>query len=140
VHKLQTNGRKLSFMAVYEIAVVLHPDFEADLTPAEKKINSIFEANSATVTKTDNWGKKKLAYPIKKLDFGIYLIYTVEMETSSVQKINNILNITDEVLRFLIVTVDFKKEAKADAMRELKAKKNAARAEHPGGDDRDDEK
>jgi small subunit ribosomal protein S6 len=125
-------------MAVYEIAVVLHPDFEANLEPAEKKLNTIFDNHGVKVTKTDNWGKKKLAYPIKKLDYGIYVIYTAEMETSAVSKLNNLLNITDEVIRFLITTVDFKKEAKAEAMRELKAKKNAARAENPSHDNDDD--
>jgi small subunit ribosomal protein S6 len=118
----------------YEIAVLYHPDLEIDLEKATSKIEKILSDNKAKVLKTDNWGKRKLAYPIAKQDFAVYVFYTVEMPGSSVAKIEQTLNITDEVIRFLITKPDLKALAKAEALKADKAKKAAER----GDSDRDD--
>jgi small subunit ribosomal protein S6 len=104
------------------------------LDEATSKIEKILSDNKAKVLKTDNWGKRKLAYPIAKQDFAVYVFYTVEMPGSSVAKIEQTLNITDEVIRFLITKPDLKALAKAEALKADKAKKAAER----GDSDRDD--
>ncbi len=53
-------------MAQYEIAVLYHPDLEVDLSRAEEKITKIITGNGGKIVATDNWGKRKLAYTIKK--------------------------------------------------------------------------
>lgn len=123
----------------YEITVLYHPDLEIDLEKATARVEKIFTDNGATVTNTDNWGKRKLAYPIKKLEHGVYILYTVEIPGESVRKIEGLLNITDEVIRFLIVRPDLKKIAKAEALRVEKAKKAEAR-KASGVERNDDEK
>ncbi len=115
-------------MNKYEIAVLYHPDLEVDLTKAEEKVTGILKNNQATITATDNWGKRKLAYPIKKLEHAVYVFYTVELPAEKVQKIENTLNITDEVIRFLIVKIDPKQQEKAEALKKKKEKKAAERA------------
>jgi len=122
-------------MAQYEIAVLYDPDLEIDLDKATAKVEKIIKDNGGKVTNTDNWGKRKLAYKIKKQDFAIYVFYTVEMEGMGVQKINDTLNITDEVIRFLITKPDLKKIAKAEEARADKAKKAAERGEKPDADE-----
>ena len=72
------------------------------------------------IVKEDVWGKKKLAYRIKKEDFAVYVYLEVNLPAEAPLKISNTLNITDEVLRYLLVTVDEKgrkalEEAKANA-------------------------
>jgi small subunit ribosomal protein S6 len=52
----------------YEIAVLYHPDLEIDLEKAESRVTKIVADNGGKITKTDNWGKRKLAYPINKQD------------------------------------------------------------------------
>ena len=121
----------------YEVAILLHPDLEIDLEKATSRIEKIFTDNGGTVTNTDNWGKRKLAYPIKRLDYGVYVFYTVDLPSESVRKIESLLNITDEVIRFLVTKPDLKKIAKAEALRAEKAKKAEAR-KAAGGDDADD--
>lgn len=111
----------------YEIAIVLDPDLEIDLDKATARVEKIFTDNGGNITNTDNWGKRKLAYPINKSESGVYIIYTLEIPAQNVRKIESTLNITDEVIRFLITRPDHKKIAKAEAMRA----KQAAR----GGDD-----
>lgn len=125
-------------MAQYEIAVLFDQGLEIDLEKATAKVEKIIADNGGKITDTDNWGKRKLTYPINKQDFAIYVFYTVEMEGAGVQKINDTLNITDEVVRFLITKPDLKKAAKAEAIKAEKAEKAAARGDK--ADDSEDEK
>ncbi len=114
----------------YEIAVLYHPDLEVDLSKAEAKITKIFTDNGGKVVATDNWGKKKLLYPIAKNEHAVYVFYTVDIPTESVQKIEGILNITDEVIRYLIVRLDPKELAKVEAAKKDKAEKSEKAAAH----------
>jgi small subunit ribosomal protein S6 len=119
-------------MQQYEIVVLYHPDLEIDLEKPMKKIEDIIASNGGSITATDNWGKRKLAYRIAKSDYAVYVIYSVEMPTDAVKKINDIFNITDEVIRFLITKPDFKKIAKAEELKKIqeeRAKRNAAESE-----------
>lgn len=116
-------------MAQYEIAVLFDQGLEIDLEKATAKVEKLIADNGGKVTDTDNWGKRKLAYPIKGQEFAIYVFYTVDMDGAGVQKINDTLNITDEVVRFLITKPDLKKFAKAEALKAEKAAKAAERGE-----------
>lgn len=116
-------------MAQYEIAVLFDQGLEIDLEKASSKVEKIIKDNGGAITSTDNWGKRKLAYPIKGQEFAIYVFFTVEMAGEGVQKINDTLNITDEVIRFLITKPDLKKQAKAEAAKAEKAAKAAERGE-----------
>jgi len=122
-------------MSQYEISILYHPSLEVDLSKAEEQILKIFAGAKAKVTNTDNWGKRKLLYPIKKQDFAIYVFYTLEIEPAEVKKIETALNITDEIIRYLIVKPDLKKIAKAEAEKEKKAKN---RTDDDDEDNRDD--
>jgi small subunit ribosomal protein S6 len=113
----------------YEIAVLFDPQLEVDLSKATDKVEKLVTDNGGKITKTDNWGKKKLAYQIAKHDSAIYVFYTVELPGEGVQKIESTLNITDEVIRFLITRPDLKAIAKAEEAKADKAKKAAARGE-----------
>lgn len=124
-------------MNQYEIAVLYHPDLEVDLSKAEEKVNKIITSNGGKVVSTDNWGKRKLAYPIKKQEHAVYVFYTVEMPGEGVKKVESILNITDEVVRYLIVRPDLKAIAKAEAAKAEKAKKQAERGDR--ADDKEDD-
>ena len=122
-------------MNPYEIAILYDPDLEIDLEKATSRVEKIFTDNGATIKNTDNWGKRKLMYPIKKHDMGIYVFYTVEMPGANVQKLESILNITDEVIRFLITKPDLKAIAKAEAAKALKAEQATKRGENNSDDE-----
>ena len=121
-------------MNQYEIAVLYHPDLEVDLSKAEDRVTKIFTDNKGKVTGTDNWGKRKLAYNIKGNEHAVYVFYAVELPPESVQKVETTLNITDEVIRFLITKPDLKALAKAEAEKARKAEQAAKR-----GDNADEE-
>jgi len=113
----------------YEIAILFDPDLEVDLEKATSRVEKVLTDNGANITNTDNWGKRKLAYPIAKHDSAVYVFYTVDMPGTNVQKLESILNITDEVIRFLITKPDLKAIAKAEAAKALKAEQAAKRGD-----------
>lgn len=124
-------------MNQYEVAVLYHPDLEVDLSKAEERVTKVFTDNGGKVTATDNWGKRKLAYPIKKNEHAVYVFYTVELPGEAVRKVESTLNITDEVVRFLVTRPDLKAIAKAEALKAEKAKKAAERGETSEEDSKD---
>ena len=126
-------------MNQYEIAVLFDPQLEIDLTKPMAKIEKIISENKGKVVKTDNWGKKKLAYTIKKQDHAVYVFYTVELPAENVQKVESTLNITDEAIRYLITRPDLKAIAKAEAAKAEKAKKAAERGETEDNEDEKEE-
>jgi len=126
-------------LAQYEIAVLFDQGLEIDLEKASSKVEKIFAQSGGEVVATDNWGKRKLAYPIKGQEFAIYVFYTVELPGEGVGKINDTLNITDEVVRFLITKPDLKKQAKAEAAKAEKAAKAAERGEKAEAESEDEE-
>lgn len=125
-------------MHQYEIAVLYHPDLEVDLTKAEDRVKKIIADNGGKITATDNWGKRKLAYSIAGNEHAVYVFYTVDLPGESVQKVENTLNITDEVVRFLITRPDLKAIAKAEKARTEKAEQAARRNDNGGDEEAED--
>ena len=113
----------------YELTILIHPDLESEQEKALDKVRKIIKDNKGKVVKEDNWGKKKLTYKIAKEDFAIYVYMDLELDTQSIQKISNTLNITEEVIRYLLVATDEKIKSKLaeasqrQAQREAHAKK-----------------
>jgi len=123
----------------YEIAVLYHPALEVDLSKGEERVTKIITTAGGKVTATDNWGKRKLAYPIAKHEHAVYVFYTVDMPGPAIAKIETALNITDEVIRYLIVKPDLKAIAKAEAAKAEKLAKAAARGDKADADSDDAE-
>jgi small subunit ribosomal protein S6 len=92
----------------YELTVLIHPDLEADLETPLTKVRDIIKNAGGTIVREDNWGKKKLAYAIKREEFAVYVYMDLELPADAPLKISNTFNITDEVLRYLLVTADLK--------------------------------
>ena len=123
-------------MNLYEIAILFDPGLEVDLDKATEKVEKILTDNGGKITNVENWGKRKLAYQIKKHDQAIYVFYTVEIPGENVRKIEGVLNITDEIIRFLITRPDLKAIAKAEAAKALKAEQAA---KHGDREEKDEE-
>lgn len=122
-------------MAQYEVAVLYHPDLEADLAKAEQKVTKLFADNGGKLLSTDNWGKRKMAYAIKKQEHALYVFYGVELPAEAVKKVESTLNITDEVIRYLITKPDLKAIVKAETAKKAAASTDA----EPAAKDKDEE-
>jgi small subunit ribosomal protein S6 len=123
----------------YELAVLFHPDLEIDLDKATSQIEKLVKEAGGSITATDNWGKRKLAYKIAGHEHAVYVFYTLDLPAVGVKTLNNALNITDEVIRFLITKPDLKAIAKAEAMKVSRDKRVAAGGDTDEEDDENDE-
>ena len=129
-------------MEQYELAVLYHPDLEIDLEKATNKIEKLIKDAEGKVLNADNWGKRKMAYKIAGQEHAVYVFYTLELPGSGVKKLDDTLNIADEVIRFLITKPDLKAIAKAEALKAEKAEKAAKfaeRGEKTGETDKEEE-
>lgn len=113
----------------YELVVLLHPDLEIDVEAPIAKVEGLIGAVGGKVTKRDNWGKKRLAYKIKRQDFAIYVYFEVELEPAAVRQLESTILITEEVLRHLLVAHE-ESELQANA-KKSSDKKREVTAEEP---------
>ena len=96
-------------MKNYELTVLFHPDLEMNIDPALDKVKNLVKANGGKITKESNEGKKRLAYSIKGQDFAIYYYINVALPAEAPAKLSSTFNITDEILRYLLVRADERK-------------------------------
>ena len=113
-------------MKEYELTVLIHPDLEVDIDAPLAKVREIVTSAGGKITSEDNWGKKKLAYSVKKQEFGVYVYMEVELPAEAPLKISSALNISDEILRYLLAKVDEKgRKALAEAAKAAAEKSEA---------------
>lgn len=94
----------------YEAVVIFSVKNGDDCSALVEKFKALIEANG-TLDSVDEWGKRKLAYPINYETEGYYVLYTFESEPEFPAEFERIVNITDNAVRVLIVKVE--KEAEA---------------------------
>ncbi len=116
-------------MREYELTVLFQPDLEVNLEPALKKVRDIITGNKGKVVSEDNWGKKKLAYRIAREDFAVYVYFELELPATAAAKVDQTLNITDEVIRHLLVAVDEKAKAALAAAKAEKSDSEESKTE-----------
>jgi small subunit ribosomal protein S6 len=87
----------------YELAYIADPDLdEAALTALEERVKSWVQTAGGSTAAVDRWGRRKLAYPIRKKTEGYYVVMQTEMPAEAGSALERELNIAEQVLRFLI--------------------------------------
>lgn len=91
-------------MASYELMYVLIPNLEdEDYEAANQKLSDLITENGGRLNKIDVWGKRRLAYEIKKWREGYYTVIYFEAPPEVVKELDRVLKIDEKVLRHLIV-------------------------------------
>ena len=94
-------------MNKYELAVVLKPSLDEEAKTAEMtKIQELIARFGGTIEKIDDWGKRRLAYEIQKVNEGFYSFITFDAEATTPVEIESRVRIMENVLRYLIVRKD----------------------------------
>ena len=89
--------------ANYEVVYVLDPaQGEEAVAATVAKFQTLAEQNATDVV-VDEWGKRRLAYAVKKFTDGFYVLINFEAAPAEIKEIDRVLKINDEVLRHLIV-------------------------------------
>ena len=90
-------------MNKYESVVIINPNLEAESIKALiEKFSNLINSNG-TVNSVEELGKRKLAYEIKKLNEGYYVIVKFEAKPELITELERVYRITDEVMKFIVV-------------------------------------
>lgn len=111
----------------YELVYIVTPEAsEQDVADLHTQIEQIIERYKGTLDKTDNWGRRKLAYEIGKHREGTYVVETITGSGELMKEIDRRLRVSDAVIRHLVVRVDEELRV-ADRTREARQSTSARR-------------
>ena len=87
-------------MRHYEIMIILDPETdERTIAPSLEKLLQVVPSNGGTVDKVDVWGKRRLAYDIKKRSEGFYVVVDMTTTPEIAQELDRQLGLNESVLR-----------------------------------------
>jgi len=127
-------------MPLYELGVIIDPEVDPEAESAAlERLKSIITDAGGTLVDEDTWGRRQLAFPIRKKNFGVYHFWKFEVGGEVVSKLTFELRTNDAVMRSLVLNLDTelrrkrKMDAKQVARAAAKAAKRAAAAEAEEG-------
>lgn len=94
----------------YEMVVLFRPELESKMDASLKTIADLVKQSGGDIITDQDWGRKELAYKIAGETHAIYHQYELSLPADAPAKIDGVLNITDDVIRHLIVKIDEKVE------------------------------
>jgi len=90
--------------ATYDLNVILDPNLSEQQLQTEKDaVTQQVERAEGEIVEIDEWGARRLAYPIRKLNEGYYLIYRLKLSSDKPKALETGLRQRDNVLRVLVV-------------------------------------
>jgi len=91
----------------YQSVLILKPDLdEAQVEQSIEKITSIISKFGGAILKLDNWGKKRLAYRVKKNKFGYYLNIYHTCEQGNVPALEKEYQLYDMIIKYLVIRLE----------------------------------
>ena len=119
----------------YELVYIITPEAsEQEVADLHTQIESIVQRFNGTIDKTENWGRRKLAYEIGHHREGTYVVETISGAGDLMKEIDRRLRVIDQVIRHLIVRVDEElrvAERTREARRANQARRRVARGLPP---------
>ena len=95
----------------YELVYILPPDStEQQVTELHEQVDSVVLRMNGHIEKTDNWGRRKLAYEIGPHKEGVYVLEVINGPGELVKELDRRLKVIDQVVRHIIVRVDEEKK------------------------------
>jgi len=100
-------------MRDYELTLVVSPELTAKKQKEQlEKIKKIITGLKGEVKETEEWGRKQLAYPIKKSEMGYYFWWKIQLPEESLEELNQKLRIEEGLLRYLVVKIEKRQKDK----------------------------
>ena len=91
-------------MRSYQSVLILKPDIEESrVDEALEKIGEFIKSNGGACLKTEKWGKKRLAYRVKKNRFGVYLNIYHTLVPSGVTDLERKYKLFDQIIKFMVI-------------------------------------
>ena len=93
-------------MPVYELVFIISPEVaEDDLQKSIDKVSESISKLGGSMSDVNKWGKKKLAFPLKRFSEGNYVLAKVDLKPASIKELEANLRLSDEVLRHLLIKI-----------------------------------
>ena len=90
----------------YELVMILSPEAnEEELTATVERVSNFITEHGGTAEEPDNWGLRRLAYPVEEFMEGNYVLTRFSLEASNVSELDRSLTSSDDVLRHLVTKV-----------------------------------
>ena len=94
-------------MRTYEVLFILNPQLaETDATNLVGEFKGVAEKSGATLTNEEAWGRRRLAFPINKINEGIYHLFVFESEGEVLSELDRKMKNSDQIMRHMIVRTD----------------------------------
>jgi small subunit ribosomal protein S6 len=94
-------------MREYELVFIVHPDLDdTALNDVVEKVSGWITEAGGSVNKVDLWGKRKMAYMIRKQKEGQYVLFITQMEPTFGATLEHNLRFLEPIMRFLLISVD----------------------------------
>ena len=91
----------------YELVYVVSPDAtEEQVTDLHNQVDAIVQRMGGTLEKTENWGRRKLAYEIGRHKEGTYVLEAIDGNGDLMKEIDRRLKVSDLIIRHLVVRID----------------------------------
>jgi small subunit ribosomal protein S6 len=86
-------------MRHYEIVFLVHPDQSAQVPAMVERYKSLIESASGTIHRLEDWGRRHLAYPIKKIHKAHYVLMNIECDQATLAELESGFRFNDAILR-----------------------------------------
>src|SRR5437763_8125126 len=95
----------------YELVYILPPDItEQQVTELHEQLEAVVSRMSGHIEKTENWGRRKLAYEIGRNKEGVYVLDVINGSGELMKELDRRLRVMDQVVRHIVVRVDHEKK------------------------------
>ena len=93
-------------MRHYEVVFLVHPDQSDQVPGMIERYQGIIERGNGVVHRTEDWGRRQLAYPIAKIHKAHYILMIVEVGQEAIEELESSFRFNDAVIRNLIIRRD----------------------------------
>ena len=91
-------------MRHYEVVFLVHPDQSEQVPGMVERYKAMIEGNDGVIHRTEDWGRRQLAYPIKDIHKAHYILFNIEADQKTLDEVESAFRFNDAVLRHMIMS------------------------------------
>lgn len=94
-------------MRYYEIVFMVHPDFSEQIPNIVKHYTTIITNAQGKIHRVENWGRRQLAYPVKKLHKAYYVLLNIEVSQNTAKELSDDFHFNKNIIRSMIIRTKY---------------------------------
>lgn len=110
-------------MRHYEIVYLVHPDQSEQVTAMADRYKAVITEGGGKVHRYEDWGRRQLAFPIKKIHKAHYILMNIEVSQETLREIENLFRFNDAIIRSLVLKMKDAETEPSAMMREVEAER-----------------